>query len=304
MIDYRHRTFLQLCRIKNYTKTAAELNITQPAVSQHIKHLEKYYGVKLFNYSSKKLKITAAGKKLYHYTERMIADSREIKKILQEKNEFKNIIFGATLSIGEFVMPEILIKAMKQKPKLNFDMLVENTENLLNKLKKGEINFAVLEGFFDKSKFGYQLFSKEKFIGICSPNSRFNHHKIKLEDLLNARLILRENGSGTREVLEQILYTNNLSEKSFNNKIEIGNLNTIKKLVSHNKGISFMYQAAAQENLKKNQITALKIKDFNIKREFNFVYLKNSVFEDQYQRYFKLFNDVFSNIKEIEIKGE
>jgi len=292
MIDFRHQTFLQLCRIKNYTKTAKKLHITQPTVSQHIKHLEDYYQVKLFNYSGKSLKITEAGKKLYKYTERMIADSKEIKKCIKKRSERKKIKFGATLSIGEFVMPDILNKLMEENPELNFDMLVENTENLLNKLKKGEINFAVLEGFFDKSKFGYQLFSKEKFIGICSPNSRFNHHKIKLEDLLNARLILRENGSGTREVLEQILYTNNLSEKSFNNKIEIGNLNTIKKLVSHNKGISFMYQAAAQENLKKNQITALKIKDFNIKREFNFVYLKNSVFEDQYQRYFKLFNDL------------
>lgn len=292
MIDFRHQTFLHLCRIKSYTKTAKKLHITQPTVSQHIKHLENYYEVKLFNYSGKSLKITEAGKKLYKYTERMIADSKEIKKNIKKRSERKKIRFGATLSIGEFVMPDILNRLMGENPELNFDMLVENTETLLHKLKKGEINFAVLEGFFDKSKFGYQLFSKEKFIGICSPNSRFKHHKIKLEDLLDARLILRENGSGTREVLEQILYTNNLSEKSFNNKIEIGNLNTIKKLVSHNKGISFIYQAAAQKELENDNITTLKIKNFNIKREFNFVYLKNSVFEDQYQRYFKLFSNL------------
>ena len=91
MIDFRHQTFLKLCQIKNYTKTAKKLHITQPTVSQHIKHLEEYYQVKLFNYSGKKLKITEAGKKLYQYTERMIADSREIKNILQQKNEFQNI---------------------------------------------------------------------------------------------------------------------------------------------------------------------------------------------------------------------
>ena len=179
---------------------------------------------------------------------------------------------------------------MKQKPKLNFDMLVENTETLINKLKAGEINFAILEGFFDKSKFGYQLFSKEMFIGICSPSSKLSQQKIKLEDLLASRLILRENGSGTREILEQILYTNNLSPKSFASNLEIGNLNAIKKLVAKNRGISFMYQAAAKKELANNNISALKIKDFNIKREFNFVYLKNSVFEDQYHKYFDLFN--------------
>jgi DNA-binding transcriptional LysR family regulator len=179
---------------------------------------------------------------------------------------------------------------MEKKPDLNFDMLVENTKTLLYKLKKGEINFAILEGFFDKSKFGYKLFSKEKFIGICSPESKYSHQKIKMEELLDSRLILRENGSGTREILEQILYTNNLSQKSFSSTLEIGNLNAIKKLVVQNRGISFIYQAAAKKELENNIISALKIKDFKIKREFNFVYLKSSVFADQYHRYFKLFS--------------
>lgn len=292
MIDFRHQTFLQLCRIKNYTKTAKKLHITQPTVTQHIKHLEDYYGLKLFNYSGKSLKITEAGKKLYTYTEKMIADSKEVKKNVREKSSIKNIKFGATLSIGEFVMPDLLNRVMAEKPELNLDMLVENTETLLNKLKNGEINFAILEGFFNKSKFGYQLFSKEKFIGVCSLKSKYYKQAIKLDDLLDSRLILRENGSGTREILEQILYINNLSKKSFDNKMEIGNLNVIKELVAQNKGISFMYQAAAQKYLNNNKLSVLKIKGFNIKREFNFVYLKNSVFENKYQSYFKLFKKI------------
>lgn len=289
MIDFRHQTFLELCQIKNYTKTAEKLHITQPTVSQHIKHLEEYYGVKLFNYSSKKLNLTEAGKKLYHYTERMSADSREIAKTISNKSSKQNIKFGATLSIGEFVMPDILDQAMEENPELNFDMLVENTATLLQKLKAGEINFAILEGFFDKTKYGYHLFSREKFIGICSADSKLSSKKIKLDELLDSRLILRENGSGTREILEQILYTNNLNPKSFAETLEIGNLNAIKALVSQDKGISFMYQAAAKRDLEADKISALKIKDFNIEREFNFVYLKNSVFAEEYRKYFELF---------------
>jgi DNA-binding transcriptional LysR family regulator len=290
MINFRHQTFWHLCRIKNYTQTAKKLHITQPTVTQHIKYLEQNYGVKLFNYNGKSLEVTEAGKKLYKYTERMIADSKKIEKDIKANSRIKNIKFGATLSIGEFVMPEILNRVMQNYPELNFDMLVENTENLIHKLKDGEINFAILEGFFDKSKFGYRLFSNEKFIGICSPDSKYTKRKFKLENLLDARLILRENGSGTREILEQILYTNNLSTDSFSSTIEIGNLNAIKELVTHNKGISFMYQTAAKKELKQNIISNLQISNFNIEREFNFVYLKNSVFEDQYHKYFDLFN--------------
>lgn len=289
MIDFRHQTFLQLCQIKNYTKTAEKLHVTQPTVTQHIKYLEEYYDIKLFNYSGKKLSLTEAGKKLYQYTERMAADSKEISKNIKEKSAGENIKFGATLSIGEFVMPNILNQIMTENPELNFDMLVENTKTLLEKLKAGEINFAVLEGFFDKTKFGYHLFSKEKFIGICSADSKLNRKKITIDELLDSRLILRESGSGTREILEQILYTNNLNPESFTSYLEIGNLNAIKTLVAENKGISFIYQAAAENYLKRNKISALKIKDFNIKREFNFVYLKDSIFAEKYLKYFELF---------------
>lgn len=289
MIDYRHQTFLELCQIKNYTKTAKKLHLTQPAVSQHIKYLEEYYGVKLFNYSGKKLNITAAGKKLYKYTEKMTADSREIKKSLSTNDQIKNIKFGATLSIGEFVMPELLIKAMEQNPLLNFDMLVENTQNLIEKLKKGEINFAILEGFFDKSKFGHQLFSREKFIGVSAADSKISNKRFEMTDLLKFCLILREKGSGTRDILEQLLYENNLRKDSFKNVIEIGNMNVIKKLVAKDKGITFMYKTALEKELKTKKLAELKIIDFDIKREFNFVYLKDSVFTDKYLKYFKLF---------------
>jgi len=251
--------------------------------------LEEYYEVKLFNYSRKKLNITEAGRKLYQYTERMIADSKEIAKTISKKTPKQKIRFGATLSIGEFVMPDVLNQVMKKSPDLSFDMLVENTATLLEKLKAGEINFAVLEGFFDKTKYGYHLFSKEKFIGICSANSKLSRQQLKMDELLNSRLILRESGSGTREILEQILYTNNLNPKSFASKIEIGNLNAIKALVAKDKGISFIYQAAAKKDLEANKISTLNIIDFNIKREFNFVYLKDSVFAEEYLKYFELF---------------
>ncbi len=79
MIDFRHQTFLHLCQIKNYTKTAKKLHITQPTVSQHIKHLEEYYGVKLFNYSSKKLNLTEAGKKLCYSLYWRICNARYFK---------------------------------------------------------------------------------------------------------------------------------------------------------------------------------------------------------------------------------
>lgn len=288
MIDFRHKTFLHLCRVKNYTKTAKELHLTQPAVSQQIQYLEDIYGGKLFNYSGKTLTITEKGQKLYEYTQSMVADSKQIKEIVINNKKILNITFGATLSIGEFIMPNILSKIMKNRNDLHFNMLVENTQTLLRKLQNGDINFVLLEGFFDKSKYSYKTFSKEKFIGICSPNSKFKKGKFYLEDLLKSQLLLRESGSGTREILEQILYGKNLNIDSFKNIIEFGNMNAIKELVAHNQGIAFMYKVAVQQELSYGSLCEINIEDFKFTREFNFVYLKNSIFEDKYLQWFTM----------------
>ncbi|HOA41089.1 MAG TPA: LysR family transcriptional regulator [Halanaerobiales bacterium] len=291
MIDFRHITFLHLCKIKNYTKTAQELHLTQPAVSQHIQYLEELYGAKLFNYSGKTLTLTEKGQKLYEYTQRMFADSKRIKEMLQRNTDNLSISFGATLSIGEFIIPDILSKIIRDRDNLHFNMLVENTQTLLEKLKSGEVNFVLLEGYFDKSRYSYKTFRKEEFIGVCSPESEFKKGKIYLEDLLKAQLILRESGSGTRETLEQILHEKNLSLDSFKNIIEIGNMNVIKKLVADNKGIAFLYKVAVQKEIDNGVLCKIDITDFNYSREFNFVYLKNSIFEDKYLEWFHLLKE-------------
>ena len=289
MLDFRHETFLALCRIKNYTKTAEFLHITQPAVTQHIKFLESYYNVKLFNYEKKNLSLTRKGKLLYDYAVTMSADNKKMKDILAEKDmESISVSFGTTLTVGEYVMPDILKKLLKKYPGTRITMSVENTTVLLEKLKKGEINFVILEGFFEKTKYDYMTFSEEEFIAVCSPDSELKDRQIAFKELLEERIILRENGSGTRDIFEQILYRHNLGIESFKRKCETGNINVIKELVKSNFGITFLYKAAVKKELEENQLKKLNIAGFSEKYEFNFVFLKDSIYKKEYLKWYNL----------------
>lgn len=290
MIDFRHETFLALCEIKSYTKTAEHLHITQPAVSQHIKYLENLYGGKLFLYNGKELQLTDKGRKLYNFTKRIAVDCRKIKDDLASHRN-RVISFGATLTIGEYIMPDVISRIMKKNPDIHFNMYVENTSILLKKLENGDITFAVIEGFFDKSKYGYSLFRNEPFIGICSPDSMHSSTSCSIESLLDNRLILREAGSGTRAIFENVLFEKNLSPESFNGTLEIGSLNAIKKLVSYGAGISFMYNAAAREEIKRGNLSKIKLSDWNVTHEFNFVYTKDSIYEDEINNIIQLFKE-------------
>src|SRR5699024_1444785 len=198
MFDFRLETFLTLCKVLNYTKTAEILHITQPAVSQHIKYLENNYGIRLFNYRSKDLSLTKEGETLYNFALAMKTSSDKLKHMITlPKPANPPIKFGTTLTIGEYTMWPILRKLLLDFPNMDISMEVGNTKSLLENLKDGNIDFAILEGHFDKSKYNSKLISLENFIGVCSTEHIFAYKEVNFNDILNQRLILREKGSGT-----------------------------------------------------------------------------------------------------------
>lgn len=290
ILDYRLNTFITLSQILNYTKTAKELHITQPAVSQHIKYLEEHYNTRLFVYSNKVLSLTDNGLTLYEYAIAMKTSADKIKGSLQyTEDNHASLCFGTTLTIGEYTMRPILKKTLKDYPQLDLSMNVSNTETLLKQLRDGFIDFAILEGHFDKSKYTSTPFKFVDFIAVSSVNHQFSNEEISFQDILQEPLILREKGSGTRNIFEQILYELNLSLESLNHYIEIGNMKVIKDLVKDDFGLSFLYKESVQKELEDKTLQKINIKNFDIKREFNFVYLKGSLHGEEYNDWFKYF---------------
>lgn len=276
MLDNRIETFLSLCEIKNYSLTARKLSMTQPAVSQHIQYLENHYQINLISQKGKNFALTKEGKALQQYALSLKANSERILPLLQRiKNQSKPLNFGATLTIGEYTIPPILSKIISEDPQLQILMFVENTQILQKMLWDGEVDFVLLEGHFNKEQFESKLISNEPFIAVCSPKNKLADNIIDLDDLLVQNLILREQGSGTRDVLERALYNQNLSIKNFKHKIEIGNMNAIKNLCHENVGITFMYKEAVKNELSQGYLKEIRMRNFSVSHPFSFVYLKN-----------------------------
>jgi DNA-binding transcriptional LysR family regulator len=289
MLDFRHKTFLTLCSSNSFTKAAELLHITQPAVSQHIKHLEEFYGCKLFKTTNRKIVLTHQGQLLKEFAMTVFSDAKHFKKNIGSVNtDTMQFSFGATLSIGEYVMPEILSRLLANYPEMKIHMSVANTHVLLERLNNGELDFIVVEGLFDKSEYEALLFSLEKFIPVCSPQSEYSKKEVSFQEITGSRLILRERGSGTREIFENILQKNNYSLHAFEKIIEIGNMAAIKKMVSNGLGITFLFEVAAKSEIENGSLSMMNIPGFSEQREFNFVLLKNSFFRDRYMQVYEL----------------
>ena len=289
MLDFRVYTFLELCKTLNYTKTAENLFITQPAVTQHIKYLEEFYNCKLFNYSNRVLTLTEQGNYLFKYFLTMNSDEIKIKEdVLEINSAEKNLHFGATLTIGEYIIPNMLLKLAKLYPNINVKVIIKDTKELLKELQNGNIEFALVEGFFEKTEYESIIYSKESFIGVCSPKNNLAKKNIGFEDLLNERIIIREEGSGSRDIFEKILYDNNLSLKNFDKKYELANIKAIKELVKEDRGITFIYERAVKKELENKELVRIGLKNFKAKREFNFIFMKNSIHRDEYKKWFEI----------------
>ncbi len=146
MLDFRIETFLSVCRNMSYTKAANELYITQPAVSQHIKSLEKHYGAKLFFYNGKKLILTEQGELLRQFFESVHHDSARIEDMVRHIHTKRVIRLGATMSIGGFYLPEKLSRYILAHPEYNVTLTIQDTRDLLKMLDNGEVDFAMCEG--------------------------------------------------------------------------------------------------------------------------------------------------------------
>lgn len=285
MLDFRINTFLTVCRLMNFTKAAEELCITQPAVSQHIKFLEESYNTKLFQYEGKKISLTSTGRLLYQTALTMKHDESFLKeKILEKANGISSIKFGATLTIGEFILPIKLINFLNKNKNMKITMIVENTSELLSKLDEGSIDFALVEGYFIKNNYDYAVYSKENYICVSGSNYEFKKKPHALEDLLEETLILREKGSGTRDIFEKNLERQNLSISDFSKVIEIGNIEAIKKLVINNMGITSLYEAAVKDELLEGSLKKVELSDLQKSHNFYFIWRKNSSFENFYKK--------------------
>lgn len=286
MQDFRMQTFLTVCRLLNYTKAAEALHITQPAVSQHIRFLEKHYGVKLFVYEGKSLRITEAGRLLQSAATTMQHDERILCDQMKTR-ERPMLLFGATRTIGDYILPQKLAEYLRKNPDAEVRMLVDNTETLLQKINTGELDFAMIEGYFRKTEFDYSVCSRERFIAVAGGDFYLSQEPGEVGGLLKERILLREPGSGTREVLERHLKERNASVHDFAQLTEIGSIAAIKALVAAGCGITFLYEASVKRELASGALRQVPLMDFAVYNHFTWVWRKNSLFGGRYAQIVK-----------------
>lgn len=284
MLDFRTETFLTVCQTMNFTVAARQLNITQPAVSQHIHFLEEQYHTSLFIYRNKQLFLTRSGEILRKHLLTMKNDETAIMEEL--KNNYygiESLSIGVTMTIGEYAIVDKLANFLIHHPEINIHLHYGNTAQLLTMLDNGQIRMAIVEGNYPKENYSHKKYSTEDYIAVCAASHNFMmDHPHTISDLVCERLLVREQGSGTRNILEQSLIARGLRISDFIHYTEVENMHTIIGLLKKDCGISFLYKIAVEPELQSGILKEIPLRDFKMQHDFDIIWEKHSIYTDKY----------------------
>jgi len=181
------------------------------------------------------------------------------------------------LTIGGYVLPELIAAYKKENRNIDIILQVGNTETILKKLYNGEIDLGVIEGPFDKTKVNYKKFKDDELVLVVSKDNWFSKREaVSIEEVLESKLILREKGSGTRKIFENYLNKAGYELKDANICMEIGDITAIISLVESNLGCTIISREAVKNSLQNKAIKVIPIKNFTMLREFNFTFLNDA----------------------------
>lgn len=255
------KTFIAVVDKKSFTKAAKSINISQPSVSLHIVILEKHFNTRLIERSNKQrsILITQTGEMLYKKAKQIISLIDDTK---EELNNYHNstsgtLKIGASMTIGEFLLPSILGEFIKEFPNIKLEIAIDNTHNIYEKFKNYDIDIALTEGTVPVHNYTFKNFYKDTMV-VVAPNIFTYNKNLELKTCLsNQTWMHREEGSGTGENLNIFLNTEGISPKNF---IILGSNYAIKEAVKNNLGITFISSLVVTAAANNNELKIIPTK--------------------------------------------
>ena len=276
MFDYRLKVFYAVANRLSFTKAANELNISQPAVTKHIKEIENQLNTKLFDRKGTTIQLTESGKILFVYAEKSRQLYRDLEFAISQlnKQEKGKLKIGASTTIAQYILPEILAKFNSYYKDINIELVTHNSEDIATLLKNGQIDLGIVEGESKSSYFNYQKFKQDEIVLVCKADHPVVDKNFKIKDLYDIDLIVREQGSGTQEFIQNQLKKSGIEVQKLNIIMQLGSSESIKNYLLHSEAMAFLSISTILPELKNNQFSVIDIKNFSIERDFNFITLK------------------------------
>ena len=278
--------FLSVCDAGNMTAAAEKLHMSQPSVSQAIAELEQHYQVKLFERLGRKLFITEAGKNLETYARHIVNLNKEAEESMREIHRRGSLRIGASTTVGASILADILVAFMREQPQAKLSSFVNNTKEIEELLLLDQLDIGLVEGKVNSPGILSEPFLREELVLVCGASHQLSTAKVvRPVELEQFDFVVREHGSGTRELFESVMASQGLHWKVYG---VYNNVEAIKKVVAANLALSVMSRMVIAREVAAGELRIVSLKKMHFTRQFSIVHHKNKYRPPLFQRFIQL----------------
>jgi DNA-binding transcriptional LysR family regulator len=271
------RIFYYAAKNLNFTAAANELFITQPAVTVQIKSFEEFCNLKLFKKKGRKIYLTDEGRSLYQYAIKIFKFEKEIEAVIDDMRELKRgvLSLGTTKAYARYFMPLMITTFHQNYPHIQIQLNEGSSLDMIHGLLSFKIEVAIIAKAEDNPDVHFFPFSREEMALIVSRRHPLVRKKsVSFADLAAEPFIMKEKGSGTRKLVEELFETERCTP---NILMETSNTEFIKQLVQRGEGISFVVKEAVAQELKEKKLATVPLKGSKVYLDVSIAYLKEQV---------------------------
>lgn len=267
------KLFESVSRNGSFTRAAEEMHLTQPAVSIQIKRLEEQVGLPLFEQVGKKIFPTAAGKAMYEASKDILERVSELKDTVADlQGSVKGPLTLAVVTTSKYFMPHLLGSFLQQYPEVEPKLLFTNRAKVMQRLQENQDDFVVMGQIPDNPNLEAYPFLENILVPVAHPSHPLaKKKKVTLEQLAEQRFLVREQGSGTRLVIDRMLAKKDLAIEPY---MELGSSEAIKQGVMAGLGIAVLSLHSLDLELDAGKLVVLKVDGFPVTRRWYAVHMK------------------------------
>ncbi len=272
-MDQSLNVFVTVAEKKNFSRAAEALHMTQPAVSQYIRSLEDSMDVRLLERTNKYVRLTKAGEIVYHHAKEIVGLYARMHHLVNDLSHEPSgyLSIGASYTFGEYVLPHILARLLKNYPLIKPDVRIGNTAEIADLIMSRQLDVGIVEGRFKENRqLTTQTFAEDQMILIASAKHplALKEGAINWQELAEQTWIIREEGSGTREAVEAVFDRHSISPVR---SMQFSSTQPIKEAAEAGLGISLLSKWAVQKEIRYGDLVQLPVEGLPFIRQFSIV---------------------------------
>ena len=269
--NFRLKVFRAVAEHLSFRKAAEHLLLTQPAVTLQIKALENDLGVRLFDRTSGQISLTRQGSVLLGYAKRIAILVSEAEQALRTGDDEVSgeLSLGVSTTIAQYVLPRLLGAFLSENPRVQFSLQSGNTAEIVHLLLDGKVSVGLIEGPARERGIRAEPFMDDELVLITPPDFEFAH--LSPKQFLASTLLMREQGSGSRRVVETALKQAGLPPKSFAKTMDLDSTETIKSAVEAGLGVGFVSRWAISKELELGALKTAQVEGIKVTRQFTLI---------------------------------